>query len=71
MGRQSEASGADQDTYDPSMECVSCASCTTNGLAPAVRVLHEKPLSLIGLLPIVLFLRSVMDLGTRNHGSLT
>ena len=33
---------AEQDTYDPSMECVSCASCTTNGLAPAVRVLHEK-----------------------------
>ncbi|OLP77789.1 Glyceraldehyde-3-phosphate dehydrogenase [Symbiodinium microadriaticum] len=32
----------EKDTYDPSMECVSCASCTTNGLAPAVRVLHEK-----------------------------
>ncbi|CAE7026670.1 GAPC1 [Symbiodinium sp. CCMP2592] len=32
----------DKDTYDPSMECVSCASCTTSGLAPAVRVLHEK-----------------------------
>ncbi|CAE7804221.1 GAPC1 [Symbiodinium sp. CCMP2592] len=31
-----------KDTYDPSMECVSCASCTTNGLAPAVRVLQEK-----------------------------
>merc|ERR1711877_93769 len=28
--------------YDPSMTCVSCASCTTNGLAPAVRVLNEK-----------------------------
>ena len=34
--------GVNEDTYDPSMECVSCASCTTNGLAPAVRVLHEK-----------------------------
>jgi len=29
--------GVNQDTYKPSMECVSCASCTTNGLAPAVR----------------------------------
>ena len=43
--------GAGQDTYDPSMECVSCASCTTNGLAPAVRVLHEKPLGLVGQIP--------------------
>merc|ERR1712078_209474 len=34
--------GVNQDTYKPSMECVSCASCTTNGLAPAVRVLNEK-----------------------------
>merc|ERR1712060_830505 len=31
-----------EDTYDPSMTCVSCASCPTNGLAPAVRVLNEK-----------------------------
>merc|ERR1712054_381315 len=34
--------GVNEDTYKPSMECVSCASCTTNGLAPAVRVLNEK-----------------------------
>ena len=34
--------GVNEDTYEPSMECVSCASCTTNGLAPAVRVLQEK-----------------------------
>ncbi len=34
--------GVNESTYDPSMECVSCASCTTNGLAPAVRVLQEK-----------------------------
>ena len=34
--------GVNEDTYDPSMEAVSCASCTTNGLAPAVRVLQEK-----------------------------
>jgi glyceraldehyde 3-phosphate dehydrogenase len=34
--------GVNEDTYKPSMECVSCASCTTNGLAPAVRVLQEK-----------------------------
>ena len=31
--------GVNQDT---SMECVSCASYTTNGLAPAVGVLNEK-----------------------------
>ena len=34
--------GVNEGTYDPSMEAVSCASCTTNGLAPAVRVLQEK-----------------------------
>merc|ERR1712174_180306 len=34
--------GVNEDTYDPSMTCVSRASCTTNGLAPAVRVLDEK-----------------------------
>ncbi|CAE7021391.1 GAPC1, partial [Symbiodinium sp. CCMP2456] len=33
--------GVNESTYDPSMEAVSCASCTTNGLAPAVRVLQE------------------------------
>merc|ERR1711879_307229 len=30
------------ETYDPSMQAVSCASCTTNGMAPAVKALHEK-----------------------------
>merc|ERR1711975_175895 len=34
--------GVNEDTYKTEMECVSCASCTTNGLAPAVRVLQEK-----------------------------
>merc|ERR1712205_95930 len=34
--------GVNEDTYKTDMECVSCASCTTNGLAPAVRVLQEK-----------------------------
>merc|ERR1712187_1079032 len=34
--------GENEDTYKTDMECVSCASCTTNGLAPAVRVLQEK-----------------------------
>merc|ERR1711871_1252730 len=28
--------------YDPSMQVVSCASCTTNGLAPLVKVIHEN-----------------------------
>merc|ERR1712147_606566 len=30
------------DDYDPSMQVVSCASCTTNGLAPLVKVINEK-----------------------------
>merc|ERR1712050_716270 len=34
--------GVNEETYQPSMEAVSCASCTKNGLAPAVRVLQEK-----------------------------
>jgi len=34
--------GVNDGTYDPAMQHVSCASCTTNGLAPAVRALHEK-----------------------------
>merc|ERR1711920_267105 len=33
--------GVNQETYDPSMTCVSCASCTTNGLAPAVKAVHD------------------------------
>merc|ERR1711990_452379 len=28
--------------YDPEMKVVSCASCTTNGLAPLVKVIHEN-----------------------------
>merc|ERR1719451_109846 len=31
------------DDYDPkTMDVVSCASCTTNGLAPMVKVINEK-----------------------------
>jgi len=33
--------GVNEDTYKPSMKAVSCASCTTNGLAPAVKVLQD------------------------------
>ncbi|CEM11865.1 unnamed protein product [Vitrella brassicaformis CCMP3155] len=28
--------------YQPDMKVVSCASCTTNGLAPIVKVIHDK-----------------------------
>nr|AHK23674.1 NADP-dependent chloroplast glyceraldehyde-3-phosphate dehydrogenase [Chromera velia] len=28
--------------YQPSMKVVSCASCTTNGLAPLVKTIHDK-----------------------------
>merc|ERR1712066_1058119 len=34
--------GVNDETYETSMTAVSCASCTTNGLAPAVKVLDEK-----------------------------
>ncbi|CAE8637274.1 unnamed protein product [Polarella glacialis] len=33
--------GVNQDTYDPSMVAVSCASCTTNGLAPMVKAIND------------------------------
>merc|ERR1719231_1912943 len=33
--------GVNEDTYDSSMECVSCASCTTNGLAPLVKGVND------------------------------
>ena len=34
--------GVNTEEYDPSMAVVSCASCTTNGLAPLVKVINEK-----------------------------
>merc|ERR1711981_1466437 len=34
--------GVNTGDYDPSMQVVSCASCTTNGLAPLVKVINEK-----------------------------
>merc|ERR1711998_602689 len=34
--------GVNEDEYDSSMAVVSCASCTTNGLAPLVKVVNEK-----------------------------
>merc|ERR1719163_723332 len=35
--------GVNTDDYDPkSMNVVSCASCTTNGLAPIVKTIHDK-----------------------------
>merc|ERR1719193_1512323 len=34
--------GVNEDEYDSSMAVVSCASCTTNGLAPIVKVINEK-----------------------------
>merc|ERR1719478_400480 len=34
--------GVNQEDYKTDMTVVSCASCTTNGLAPLVKVIHEK-----------------------------
>merc|ERR1712060_979298 len=33
--------GVNQDTYKSSMNAVSCASCTTNGLAPVVKAIND------------------------------
>jgi len=33
--------GVNQETYKPEMTAVSCASCTTNGLAPMVKAVHD------------------------------
>jgi glyceraldehyde 3-phosphate dehydrogenase len=33
--------GVNQETYESSMTCVSCASCTTNGLAPLVKAIND------------------------------
>merc|ERR1711972_1239570 len=33
--------GVNQDTYESSMTAVSCASCTTNGLAPVVKAIND------------------------------
>merc|ERR1711963_371819 len=33
--------GVNQETYDSSMTAVSCASCTTNGLSPVVKAIHD------------------------------
>jgi glyceraldehyde 3-phosphate dehydrogenase len=34
--------GVNQDSYESSMSEVSCASCTTNGLAPTVKVINDN-----------------------------
>lgn len=34
--------GVNQDEYKSDMTYVSCASCTTNGLAPVVKAIHDK-----------------------------
>jgi glyceraldehyde 3-phosphate dehydrogenase len=34
--------GVNQNEYDPAWKAVSCASCTTNGLAPTVKVINDK-----------------------------
>jgi glyceraldehyde 3-phosphate dehydrogenase len=33
--------GVNEETYDSAMKAVSCASCTTNGLAPMVKALND------------------------------
>merc|ERR1711966_441569 len=34
--------GVNQDEYDPAWKAVSCASCTTNGMGPMVKVINDN-----------------------------
>ena len=52
---------------EPITEVVSCASCTTNGLAPLVKVINEKFGIKQGLMTTVRWGRAVHH---RNRGSL-
>ena len=45
--------GVNDDQLKPSMKCISNASCTTNSLAPACKVLHEKIGIIKGLMTTV------------------
>merc|ERR1711988_16275 len=42
MGSHTIVMGVNQDSYDTAWEAVSCASCTTNGLAPAVKAINDE-----------------------------
>merc|ERR1711966_196727 len=39
---QTVVMGVNQDEYDGSEDFISCASCTTNGLAPMVKAIHDE-----------------------------
>merc|ERR1711941_170820 len=41
MGSHTVVMGVNQETYESSMTAVSCASCTTNGLAPVVKAIND------------------------------
>merc|ERR1719487_2611930 len=41
--------GVNEETYDPSMVAVSCASCTTNGLAPMAKAITDVKGKLTGM----------------------
>lgn len=45
--------GVNHDCYDPCMTVVSCASCTTNALAPLVKVIHDNFEVDVGLMTTV------------------
>lgn len=42
--------GVNLDKFKPDMKIVSCASCTTNALAPLVKVIHDKFVIIEGLM---------------------
>jgi len=45
--------GVNQDSYESSMKAVSCASCTTNGLAPMVKAVNDEYGIAMGLMTTV------------------
>ena len=45
--------GVNEDTYDPSMNVVSNASCTTNCLAPVTKVIHDNFTIVAGIMTTV------------------
>merc|ERR1712084_212467 len=53
--------GVNQETYDGSEDFISCASCTTNGLAPMVKAVHDEFVIEEALMTTVHAMTAVVD----------